>query len=168
MQIICTKFHTHSEGGQSYTMAPRDRTADPRLVHGHRRTLIRVDLGRPQLLPNYRSHGTVVLHLQRKLQMICRELKPGPSQSSTPPLPFSGNLHRAEALRKAEVQVGKKAERRDSNDKFTEHRFACLFSVFPQENINSCELEPYLPCATAISLHPADCPTHCMPLINIC
>lgn len=42
---------TSTPRGRSYTTAPRDRIGDPRLVQGHRHALIRVGLGRPQLLP---------------------------------------------------------------------------------------------------------------------
>lgn len=64
--------------------------------------------------------------------------------------------------------MGKKAKRKDVNDKFTKQRFASLLSVFPQENMNCCELESYLPCATTASMGPAEHPACCMLLINIC
>lgn len=161
---------TSTPRGRSYTTAPRDRTGDPRLVQGHRHALIRVGLGRPQLLPNrpklQEPHDSGLappkqaeddlqraksqLQARSQLQLFCLLVT---------------SLQRAEALRKVEVQRGKKAKRRD---KSTEHRFACLFSVFPQENTNSYELEPYLPCATTTSLGRAERPAHCMPLIHTC
>lgn len=105
--------------------------------------------------PDYRSHVTEALHLQSKLKiMICRELegqlqKPGPAST----LPFAGDFSaESRSTKESRRPDGKKQREGANDDKFTGHRFACLFSVFPQENTNSQELEPYLPCATTTSL----------------
>lgn len=152
MQMSCLHQGSHPLQREA---SPRTQNWGAQVSPGPRCAPIWADLGKPQLSqtgPNYSSHVTMALQLQSKLKTICRELKASPR----PELNTHFAIRRAETTRESRSTHVKKAKRMDNNDKFTQHRFACLFSVFPQQNVNSCELEPYLSLLLSRSLGPAE------------